>query len=130
MGFKKHTQGIPISKDHSKAMARNITLLNKKKYPDGYIYVVQFGSNDLFKFGVSQNPDRRIKDIDSYSPVKIREIGRYYFKNVYETEEMIHDNLKDSIVRREWFKLEKESVLDICKELKQMSDEGVYLIRI
>lgn len=118
-----------ISKEHSRAMAINITKINKEKFPDGYLYVLQFGKNEIFKFGVSNNPDRRIKDIDSCSPVPIIEIGRYYFKNVYEMEEMVHDNVKYNLIRREWFKMSVEDVMSICMQLEDMSKEGIYLIR-
>lgn len=116
-------------KHKSKSSAINITNINKGKFPDGFVYVLQYGNQDLFKFGVSQNPDRRIKDIDSASPIPMREIGRYFFKNVYETEEMIHDNLKGRLVRKEWFKIDKLSALAICEQLKEMSNEGSFLIR-
>lgn len=117
------------SREHSQKMAMNAAKVNKSKNPDGYIYVLKYGINDIYKFGVSGNPDRRIKDIDSCSPVPIRELGRFFFKNVYEMEEMIHDNIKGSVIRREWFKLEESVVHEICEEIKQMSKEGIYLIR-
>lgn len=118
------------SKSHSELMAKNASKVNKAKKPDGYLYVLKYGNNNLFKFGVSSNPDRRIKDIDACSPVAIKELGRYFFKNVYEIEEMIHDNLKEAKIRREWFKMEELSVLCICNQLQEMSNEGIYLIRI
>lgn len=117
------------SKSKTKASIGNISKINKNRFPDGYIYIVRLGNKGIFKIGVSNNPDRRIKDIDSYSPIPIREVGRFYFKNVYEIEEMIHDNLKNLLIRREWFKLTEEHAFDICKQIKEMSDNGIYLIR-
>ena len=112
-----------------RASAKNITNINKSKNPDGFLYVLQFGNENLFKFGASSNPDRRIKDIDSASPIPVKELGRFYFKNVYEMEECIHDNIKSSLVRKEWFKMDKLSALGIMEDIKAMSEEGVYLIR-
>lgn len=110
-------------------MAKNATLVNKSKRPDGYIYILKYGDNDIYKFGVSANPDRRIKDIDSSSPIPIKELGRFFFKNVYEMEEMIHDNLKDSLIRKEWFKLKEYEVFQIIEEIGKMANNGIYLIR-
>ena len=109
--------------------AKNITAINHSKKPDGFVYILQYGNQNVFKFGVSSNPDRRIKDIDSSSPIVVKELGRFYFKNVYNMEEMIHDNLKSSLIRREWFKLELLSVKAIIEQLKEMSDECVFLTR-
>ncbi|ALR29758.1 hypothetical protein ATE47_04135 [Chryseobacterium sp. IHB B 17019] len=117
------------SLQHSKKMADNATLVNKSKKPDGYIYVLQYGRNNIFKFGVSSSPDRRIKDIDACSPIPVKEIGRFYFKNVYEMEEMIHDNLKGGLIRREWFKLNELSAKAICEQLQEMSNNGIFLIK-
>lgn len=127
--FKMKSKIIYKSFEHSIKMAKNASLVNKSKRPDGFIYVLKYGANDIYKFGVSSNPDRRIKDIDSNSPVPIKEIGRYYFKNVYEMEEMIHDNLKPDLLRREWFKLSKTHARSICDQLDEMSNNGIYLIR-
>lgn len=117
------------SREHSEKMAKNAAKVNKSKKPDGYIYILKYGDNDIYKFGVSGNPDRRIKDIDSCSPVPIKELGRFFFKNVYEIEEMIHDNIRSYAIRREWFNLKESIVLEILEEIKQMSKQGIYLIR-
>ena len=118
------------SKEFRNKMASNARTVNKNKKPDGFIYVLQFGNKNIFKFGTSANPDRRIKDIDSSSPVKIIELGRFYFKNAYEMEECIHENIQEFLLRKEWFKIEKSIVLEIIEELKFMSENGYYLQRI
>lgn len=113
----------------SKVSATLIRNSNKKKFPDGFIYVLQYGNENIFKFGVSSNPDRRIKDIDSSSPVLIKEIGRFHFYNVYEMEECIHDNLTSCLIRREWFKMQYLTMESFVQSIKEMSEEGIYLTR-
>lgn len=118
-----------FDKNFRKQMVENARAVNKARNPDGYIYILQFGKQKLFKFGASSNPDRRIKDIDSASPLPIKELGRFYFKNVYEMEECIHDNFVDSLARKEWFVMHPITVKSIIQHIKEMSEEGFYLIK-
>lgn len=102
---------------------------NKKRFPDGELYIIKLKGFDIFKIGVSQNAKRRIKDIDSANPFGVLVCGIYTFKNVYEMEEMVHDNLQTELLRKEWFKVSPEVIVGIKNQLKELSEQGYYLIR-
>lgn len=125
----KYYKGKLNCPSHSRAMAKNITALNRAKNPDGFIYIFRYGKQDLYKIGVSKNVDRRLSDVDSASPVPIKEVCRHFFYNVYNMEEMIHDSLIQNLVRREWFKINEISISGIVQQIKEMSEEGLFLTR-
>lgn len=117
------------SEEDIKQRTENARMVNKKKFPDGYIYVIRFGKTDLFKIGVSQNPKRRLKDLNAISPEPIGVLGIYKFKNVYEMEECVHDNFEEFRHRKEWFKFDLDFAKSVCSQLKELSEERYFLIR-
>lgn len=113
----------------SKLMTQNARKSNSKSRPDGYVYIVKLNGFDIYKIGVSANPERRIKDIDSSNPFGIEIICLLYFKNAYEMEECIHDSFRDKALRKEWFKFDKISLSILINQLTKLSEKGFYLIR-
>jgi hypothetical protein len=113
----------------SELMTDNARKSNSKLRPDGYVYILKLKGFDIYKIGVSANPERRIKDIDSANPFGINILCLKYFKNVYNLEECIHDSFKNSSLRKEWFRLDKESVKILIKQINKLSEKGIYLIR-
>lgn len=109
--------------------SNNARKTNSKAKPDGYIYILKLKGYSIYKIGVSANPKRRIRDIDSHNPFGVDKLLIKYFKNVYNMEECIHDSFKDNLMRKEWFKLHKEDVEILKKQLINMSDKGIYLTR-
>jgi hypothetical protein len=116
-------------KGQSELMTQNARLANSKQRPDGYLYILKLKGFDIYKIGVSSNPRRRINDIDSANPFGVELISINHFKNVYEMEECVHDNLRDCELRKEWFKVCPETIKGFSEHLKEMSEEGFYLIR-
>src|SRR5690606_26032137 len=108
---------------------KNARLSNSKLRPDGFIYILKLNGFDIYKIGVSSNPERRIKDIDGANPFGVDVLFTEYFKNVYEMEECVHDSFCKNSMRREWFKIQPEDVTTLINQLKDFSKEGVYLIR-
>jgi len=107
----------------------NARKTNSKLNPDGYIYIVKLKGFDIYKIGVSNNPNRRLRDINSYMPFEVELLMIEWFKNAYNLEECIHDNLKDKLLRHEWFRLTENQISDIIIALKNMSAVGNFLIR-
>lgn len=108
----------------------NARKTNSQARPDGYLYVLKLKGFDIYKIGVSANPRRRIRDIDSANPFGIDVLCVEFFKNVYNMEECIHDNLVDNVLRKEWFKIADCDIKEIIKEIKEMSSNGIYLKRL
>lgn len=116
-------------KGQTELMVSNARKVNSKARPDGFIYFIKLKGFDIYKIGVTSNLKRRLYDIDSNSPFGVKLIDSFFFKNVYEMEEMIHDNLKENNVRKEWFKLDLDYLKVIINQVSELSKEGYYLIR-
>ena len=109
--------------------AKAIRDTNKKKFPNGYIYMLKLRNQNIYKIGVSQNPKRRIKDISSYSPFVVLIVGVWSFTNVYEMEEMIHDNLNKYLMRKEWFNLDFDCAIEVKEDIQHLSNNKTHLIK-
>lgn len=116
-------------KGQTELMVNNARKVNSKARPDGFLYFIKLKGFDIYKIGVTSNLKRRLYDIDSKSPFCVKLIDSFFFKNVYEMEEMIHDNLKGNNVRKEWFKLDSDYLKVIIDQVGELSKEGYYLIR-
>lgn len=118
--YNKNKEGnyviIPNKKGYS-----GITIANKKRYPDGFIYLIKIHNQDIYKLGVSNNPKRRICDIDSYLPFDLEILSIHYFENVYDIESLISDKMKGFSLRREWYKMPIEKAKEIMIELHNLS---------
>ena len=116
-------------KGQKELMANNARKANTKRNPDGFLYFVKLKGHNIYKIGVSANLKRRLFDLDANSPFGIDLICSFYFKNVYEMEEMIHDNLKIYNLRKEWFSLDEDHLKIITDQVKDLSEQGYFLIR-
>lgn len=100
-----------------------INSVNKLKNPNGYIYFIKAENQDLYKLGVSNNAQRRIKDIDSYLPFDLVILSIHYLTNVYDVEEMISKKLNKYNIRREWYMMSVDVASDIMVELYNINIE-------
>jgi hypothetical protein len=82
-----------------------------------HLYIAKIG--EYYKIGVSDNPKRRLRDMQTHCPYDITLTQVYY--GAGHEEEMWHEENKDSHHRGEWFrgepKVPKESVV-LKKEIK------------
>src|SRR5690606_36197886 len=99
---------IPKKKGYS-----GITIVNKKNSPNGDLYLIRAHGTSFYKFGVSNSPDRRLKDIDSYLPFDIDILSLRYFINVYDIEEHLSKVYEHKNIRREWYELTIDEAKDI-----------------
>lgn len=113
----------------SELVVSNARKTNSKLKPDGYVYILKLKGFGIYKIGVSASPKRRIKDIDSANPFGVDVVCIEYFKNAYNMEECIHDSFKDNLLRKEWYEIRTDDILDLINEIKRMSKEGMYLIK-
>ena len=118
--YKENSKGlyeiIPKKKGYS-----GITVSNRKRFPDGFIYLIKISNQDIYKLGVSNNPKRRICDIDTYLPFDLEILSIHYFKNVYDIEGLISDKIKDFSLRREWYSMPIEEAKKIMIELHNLN---------
>lgn len=71
--------------------------------PD-YIYIIRQGDTRLFKIGVSNNPERRLKNLQTGNPHDLKILKQFRCDvPAYGAERIIHAHLKDMHARGEWF---------------------------
>lgn len=99
--FKKMNNGnyeiIPRKRNYS-----GVDVVNKKRFPNGYIYFINIKNTNYYKIGVSQNVKRRIYDISANMPFEINILSIHYFENVYDIESIYKEKLKVFITKGEW----------------------------
>jgi len=71
----------------------------------GYVYVMRAG-DDLHKIGVSIDPEKRAKAISRGMPLDITVVQSWWHLSPYLIEAAIHADLRDKVVKSEWFKIQ------------------------
>lgn len=104
-----------------KRNSSSITQANKKRFPDGYIYLIKIDGQPLYKIGVSRNVKRRIQDISSYLPYDLQILSIHYFKDVYDLEESLSKEYKQFIERKEWYRFTVEQAKEIMIKLHNLN---------
>lgn len=124
---KKPKLGKEIVNDESYRVS-NARKVNASKYPDGYIYILKLDGFDLYKVGVSRNPNRRIKDIRSALPFTSSLMYCSFYYNVYLIEELVHDLFKENKHRKEWYKCYEECISNLITDLKELTGRQKAII--
>lgn len=83
----------------------------------GYIYVIGAAENKPpYKIGYSADPKRRLRDLQTASPVKLK---LYYIahlrKKTKKSEKLIHKQLGEFRIRGEWFNVDLSHVIDVVR---------------
>ena len=71
-----------------------------------HLYFIQCEVTGIIKIGRSDNPERRFRNIQSYSPTKL--ILRLVLANKGYIEHYLHDVFKEHHAHDEWFHPSKE----------------------
>jgi hypothetical protein len=109
--FKKNDNGnyivIPKSRNYS-----GVDSVNKKRFPNGYIYFLNLKGTQFYKIGVSQNVKRRLQDINASTPFEVTVLSIHYFKNVYDIEKIYKEKLYNYIQKGEWLMIKDISLVE------------------
>lgn len=87
------------------------------------LYIIRCGDTQLFKIGISKNCSKRIKQLQTGNPNKLKLLFEFKINNresvkASKIESTIHTFLKeheDKHVLNEWFKLTNDEVVNIAK---------------
>lgn len=92
----------------------------------GYVYLileVDKNGDEFYKIGISKNePQKRLKQLQTGNPNKIDILKHYKSKNYKKVEQWLHSkySLNKTESNNEWFKLDDQEVLkfiDTCKNI-------------
>jgi len=71
-----------------------------------WVYLIEAQGTGLVKIGISINPDRRVKQLQTTSPAKLRLVSAFY--GTINCERRLHSRFAEHNVQGEWFK-------DVCE---------------
>jgi hypothetical protein len=91
-----------------------------------FIYLIsnQLG---LFKVGVSKNPNKRIKSMETGNPDDLIILYVYNSKKSYVIEKTLHRLYQQYHVKLEWFSLPTNEVENFLINCKKIDDNLKYL---
>ena len=97
-----------------------------------YVYIIENVDNGAIKIGVGNNPDGRLKQLQTGSVSELELVYRSNLcSNAFEVEKFMHDKFSDKHIRGEWYSIDKTEVineLEKCKYvLKSELIENLYL---
>lgn len=78
-----------------------------------HIYIIQQQGSRLFKFGVSNNPKRRLQTLQTGNPQQLGLLVAFPCQGIsaYAAEATIHRYLGPEHVKGEWFRIESDDRL-------------------
>lgn len=85
--------------------------IHRRPRKTGYIYVIQEWLTGHIKIGVSNNPIRRIKGIQTGNSSKLQILDTIEVCDPYNVEKSIHHELSEHRIRGEWFAPEVKSMV-------------------
>ena len=78
---------------------------------EGYVYIMRI--HEYCKIGISDNPKRRERQINTSSPYKVEEgFVSCWFKDPSLIESILHRKYQRQNVHGEWFKINYESAVE------------------
>lgn len=93
------------------------------------LYIMGLSGVDLiYKIGISVNPKRRLKQLQTGCPFILRLLWCCDLKDAKETEKRIHLCLKSNHVSGEWYKVEGD-VISVVKSLVTTTKGDDWLLR-
>lgn len=95
---------------YSRAYSRKKYSSNRQPQP-GDVYIIQF--DRFFKIGRSVDPDRRLKEINGFLPVRAILLHRIKSDDAIRAELQLHDRFSDRRTNGEWFELHQDDVQEL-----------------
>lgn len=97
-----------------------------------YIYVIG-GDNPPYKVGISKNPHRRLKTLQTGHPdkLKILSLKETEPSKTKLLESVIHHNMKQYRLTGEWFNLDLKTILlEVEYALIRYADDPILHVRV
>lgn len=101
----------------------------------GFIYLINSGQTNRYKIGISKNPPKRKKGLQTGNPQDLSLVDYYESESYQKIETVLHRSLKHKkyieddfkFLGGEWFVLTNEDVLNFKQKCKQIEDSIEYL---
>ena len=90
---------------------------------EGYVYIMRI--HDLCKIGISVNPVRRERQMNSHSPYKVEEgFVSCWFDDAKKYESILHRKYIKNNDHGEWFKINYENAVSFLTKLCDQYTKG------
>jgi predicted GIY-YIG superfamily endonuclease len=89
----------------SKRRKVSLALCEEKRAKPGFIYIAQ-GTNDQYKIGLSNNPEKRMKEYTKL-PFETKLVLLIRTHDMVWLEKVLHERFANQRIRGEWFLLKK-----------------------
>ena len=109
-----------ITKKSKTVTKSNKTVTKSNKIVDGKYYVYLMTNGIEYKIGITNNPERRLKQCQTGNPKQLSYVcvvERPNKASAIFLEKSIHHGLKQHRLQGEWFKLNHQSLSIVIKEL-------------
>lgn len=82
-----------------------------------YVYIIENVDNGAIKIGVGNNPEKRLKQLQTGSVSELELVYTSYLcSNAFEIEKIVHKKFEKYHIRGEWYKLSKNTVIKYLEE--------------
>jgi predicted GIY-YIG superfamily endonuclease len=93
-----------------------------------HVYLIQSLENGYYKIGVSKNPNKRIKQLQTGNPATLKLITIFKTEHSYRIESFFHKRFSHCRREGEWFELNIQNELDFLNECKKIENGVLFLI--
>lgn len=87
-----------------------------------YVYLINAVKTDKFKIGVTVNIKKRIADMQTSCPYRLRLVHACYSSQAYEVEKQLHERFAKQRVILEWFEFTTNEVKAVIELLNLCHD--------
>lgn len=115
--LKKNKDGVYSLYQRHIGGRNTLRKLGERKVKEGYIYLIRMHDSNYYKIGVSTNPEKRLKAIDSYLPMGIEILALNKVLNPFRLESEVIEMYKPQLIKNEWFILNTGQAKDIMINL-------------
>lgn len=107
-------------------MPYNLVSPQSNKDTSGFIYLAQSSCTHYYKIGMSKQPYKRMKSLQSGSPLEIILIHRIFTLDMVALEKALHEYYNAYWLRGEWFELPMDCVKEfplVANQLDTMLEQ-------
>lgn len=93
-----------------------------------YVYLISDSKSYTYKIGISNNPEKRIKSLQTGNDKTLKIVCKVLCENYSNVETALHNKYNFLRVSGEWFELNDKDVLNFEQDCKKI-DENFKIIK-
>ena len=82
----------------------------------GYLYFIKAKGTDFYKIGISDNPESRLKQLQTGNPVQLELVSSIYCLYPKDRESELHSALSELNENGEWFSIKDDDVKELIEQ--------------